>query len=78
MIRCNRGLKGLQQSYLPGIGGYNRRVQAYSAILTGKLGTFNLTSVSGYNINAYADSLRLYIGLRGSPPRSFSRASRGQ
>src|SRR5205807_760899 len=42
--------------YLPGVGGYDRKVQAYSAILSTKLGIVNLTAVSGYNVNSYSDS----------------------
>jgi iron complex outermembrane recepter protein len=43
------GLGDLQQNYLPGIGGYEREVQAYSATLSANLGSVNLTSVTGYN-----------------------------
>jgi iron complex outermembrane recepter protein len=50
------GLGDLQQSYLRGTGAYDRKVQAYSATLTAKLGNVDLTSVSGYNINTYSDS----------------------
>jgi iron complex outermembrane recepter protein len=49
-------LGDLQQNYIPGVGGYNRKVQAYSATLDAKLGAMDLTSVTGYNINAYHDS----------------------
>jgi len=49
-------LGDLQQNYLPGVGGYNRKVQAYSAGLNARLGSVDLTAVSGYNINAYHDS----------------------
>lgn len=46
------GLGDLQQNYLPGIGGYERTVQAYSATLSANFGNVNLTSVSGYNRDA--------------------------
>jgi iron complex outermembrane recepter protein len=49
-------LGDLQQDYLRGVGGYERKVQAYSAILSAKLGIFDLTSVTGYNVNQYKDS----------------------
>ena len=49
-------LGDLKQNYLPGIGGYNRKFQAYSVTLNAKLGAADLTSVSGYNINSYHDS----------------------
>jgi outer membrane receptor protein involved in Fe transport len=52
-------LGDLQQNYLRGTGGYDRSVQAYSAILTAKLGSAELTAVSGYNINRYSDSYDL-------------------
>lgn len=50
------GLGDFQQSYLPGIGGYDRSVQAYSATLNYKIGSVNLTSVTGYNENRYKDT----------------------
>jgi len=45
------GLAARQQIDLPGYGGYESKVQAYSATLNAKLGSVDLTSVSGYNIN---------------------------
>jgi iron complex outermembrane recepter protein len=50
------GLGDLQQSYPPGVGPYTKNVQAYSATLTAKVGAVELTSVSGYNVNAFTDS----------------------
>src|SRR5579872_218385 len=50
------GLSGLQQSYVPGAGAYDRKTQAYSAIVTAKVGRADLTSVTGYNINSFTDS----------------------
>src|SRR6185437_10236977 len=41
----------LQQSYLRGTGQHMRKVQAYSATLTAKLGAAELTSLTGYSIN---------------------------
>ncbi len=52
-------LGDLQQNYLRGTGAYDRSVQAYSAILTAKLSSAELTAVSGYNINRYSDSYDL-------------------
>jgi iron complex outermembrane receptor protein len=51
------GLGNLQQNYIPQVGEYDRRVEAYSAVLKAKLGIVDLTSVTGYNINRYRDSL---------------------
>jgi iron complex outermembrane recepter protein len=49
-------LSGLQQNYIPGIGGADRQVQVYSAVANLKLGSATLTSVTGYNINKITDS----------------------
>jgi outer membrane receptor protein involved in Fe transport len=49
-------LKDLQQNYVPGVGAYERRTQAYSAILTGKVGGFEISSISGYNYTDFTDS----------------------
>ncbi len=59
------GLGDLQQSYLRGTGGYDRKVQAYSAIATLKLGRAELTSLTGYNVNEYSDSYDLSYLLGG-------------
>jgi len=50
------GLGDLQQSYLRGVGPYDRKAQAYNATLTAKLGSVELTALSGYNINEFSDS----------------------
>jgi iron complex outermembrane receptor protein len=57
-------LGDLQQNYIRGVGAYVRKVQAYSAILSAKLGTFDLTAVTAYNVNSFADSsdLSYYYG----------------
>ena len=49
-------LGDLQQSYVRGVGGYDRKVEAYSVIVKDKLGSIDLTSVTGYNINSFKDS----------------------
>jgi len=53
------GLGDLQQSALRGTGPYDKRIQAYSANLSAKLGAVDLTAVTGYNINAFSDSYDL-------------------
>jgi outer membrane receptor protein involved in Fe transport len=53
------GLGDLQQSELRGTGGYDRKLQAYSANLSAKLGGVDLTAVTGYNVNAFSDSYDL-------------------
>jgi iron complex outermembrane recepter protein len=70
-------LRDRQQNYLPGAGAYETKLQAYSATLTAKLGAVEVTSVSGYNINHYTNTIDFtYIfgqytdaqfGVSGSP-----------
>jgi len=57
------GLAWLQQNYIRGAGGYDRSTQAYSLTLKDKLGPAQLTSVTGYNINRYADSWDFTYGF---------------
>ncbi len=45
------GLGDLEQIALPGIGGFHRKNQAYSANITAKLGRMDLAAVSGYSHN---------------------------
>jgi iron complex outermembrane recepter protein len=49
-------LQDLQQYYLRGTGRSDRQVQAYSAVLKAKVGTADLTSITGLNINRFSDS----------------------
>jgi iron complex outermembrane recepter protein len=51
------GLGDLQQNYISGLGGPERTVQAYSAILKLKLGGIDVTSVTGYNDTKSTDTL---------------------
>lgn len=44
------GAEDLQQRFLPNSGTVDREFSAYSAIATVDLGTFDLTSVTGYNV----------------------------
>ena len=71
------GLGDLQQSNAAGSGGYDKKLQAYSATLTAKLGATTLTSISGYNINTLNDSFdytplfapytQYYFNVTGTP-----------
>jgi iron complex outermembrane receptor protein len=71
------GLGDLQQSYAQRVGPYSRTVQAYSATAHAKLGSVDLTAVSGYSINAFHDTYDLTsafgpltqaaFGVSGSP-----------
>ena len=55
-------LGDLQQDYYPGIdgfrglGGYERTVQAHSAVINAKLGAVDLTSITGFSVNRYNDT----------------------
>lgn len=51
------GLGDLEQSYVRGSGWYKRKFEAYSATLNGKLGSVDLTSLSGFNITRIRDSV---------------------
>jgi iron complex outermembrane recepter protein len=53
------GFGDLQQDVLTGSGWLEKEVTAYTANLTAKLGSVELTSVSGYNINEFSDSIDL-------------------
>jgi iron complex outermembrane recepter protein len=57
------GLGDLEQRALIGTGWYERKAQAYQATLTTKLGFVDVTSVTGYNVNAYSDSLEQSYSL---------------
>ena len=50
-VDARPGLGDLQQNYAPGVGAYERKVQAYSATIKAKLGDIDFTSVTGYNSN---------------------------
>jgi iron complex outermembrane receptor protein len=71
------GLADLQQSAVWGSGVHNRTTQAYSATLTAKLGSVDLTAVTGYSIrkfeewqdytSIYATTAQQQFGVTGSP-----------
>jgi iron complex outermembrane receptor protein len=66
---CQSGLGDLQQSYVRDVGGYERDVQAYSAMLTTRLGGVDVTVLSGYNVISESDSLDLtYAYAQYLPP----------
>jgi outer membrane receptor protein involved in Fe transport len=68
-VHLKPGLGDLQQSALAGTGYFDQRVQIYTAILKAKLGAFDVTSVSGYNINQYEDVID-YTPLYGTLTQS--------
>ena len=57
------GLGDLQQNYVRGVGASESKVQAYSATLEAQLRGMTLTSISGYNINSFDDSLDFSAGF---------------
>lgn len=46
-----------QQDYAPGAGAYQNKVQSYAATVRAKIGPGELTSVSGYSISHYVNSI---------------------
>jgi outer membrane receptor protein involved in Fe transport len=51
------GMGDLQQDFLPQTGRLDRKFSAYSATATAHLGTFTLTSVTGYSVSRLYDKL---------------------
>jgi iron complex outermembrane receptor protein len=49
----------LQQDYIRGVGPYDKKSQAYSAIVTYKIGNFDLTALTGYNVYSFHDEMDL-------------------
>jgi iron complex outermembrane recepter protein len=52
-------LGDLKQGTVAGTGWLDKRIQAYSATITAKLGDVHMTSLSGYNVNTFSDSIDL-------------------
>lgn len=49
-------LGDLEQSRLLGTGHYDRKSEIYSATLSAEVGSIELTSVTGYNVNSFQDA----------------------
>ncbi|MBL8269054.1 TonB-dependent receptor domain-containing protein [Steroidobacter sp.] len=64
------GLGDLQQNYIRNVGASESKVQAYSATLEAQLRDMTLTSISGYNINSFEDSLDFTAGF-GAAAQAF-------
>lgn len=60
------GLGEWEQAYLGGLGGYDRKLQAYSLNLAGTAGKAEFTSITGYNIGHTEDSYDVTSGLGGA------------
>ena len=79
-------LGDLQQYYIRGVGSYDREAQAYSAVLTYKMGSIDLTSLTGYNVYRFNDSFDItslfaplseqYFGQIGTPIFDYVNTSR--
>lgn len=67
------GLGAYQQSFLPGVGRpTDRQVQAYSLLADYKLGSFDITSLTGFNVNRYRDSLDLSYAVSAALIKTFN------
>jgi outer membrane receptor protein involved in Fe transport len=58
-VEFGPGLGDLQQTNIVGTGWYFTSVQAYSSVIKAKLGSLDVTSVTGYNVNTLSNSLDL-------------------
>jgi outer membrane receptor protein involved in Fe transport len=56
-VTVEPGIGDLQQDFLPETGRVDRKFAAYSATATAHLGTFTLTSVTGYSVSRLYDKL---------------------
>jgi iron complex outermembrane receptor protein len=59
------GLGDLQQNYIRGLGGYFKKIQAYSAILKYQIGDIELTSLTGYDVTHTHSSLDYSFAIGG-------------
>jgi outer membrane receptor protein involved in Fe transport len=50
-----RPLGDLQQSYIAGVGPYERKLESYSAVIKAQLGRIDLMSITGYNLTRTDD-----------------------
>jgi outer membrane receptor protein involved in Fe transport len=57
------GREQFRQRFLPGTGGYDRNVQAYSATMIAKLGDVELTSLTGYSDDELATKTDLTYAI---------------
>ena len=60
-------LGGLRQDYIPGAGKNSLSVQSYSANINARLGSAELVSVTGYNVNAITDTVDYSSTFFGGP-----------
>jgi iron complex outermembrane recepter protein len=57
------GLADLQQSRIPGTGWFDKSSQVYSAAVKAKLGDFDLTSISAFNVNEWSTLVDYSYGV---------------
>jgi iron complex outermembrane recepter protein len=67
----------LQQNYIPGVGGYFRRFEAFSAILNANLAGIDITAITGYNINGFHDSFDYSYGVLALTESTFGVSGTG-
>jgi outer membrane receptor protein involved in Fe transport len=70
-VDTRRGLGDLQQNYIPGVGPYYQTIEAYSAVLKGKVGSADVTSVTGYNAYRTQTTFDYSSGLGSYAQRLF-------
>jgi iron complex outermembrane recepter protein len=73
-VTVGTGLGDLQQDFLPHTGEVDRKFEAYSATATAKLGTFTLTSVTGFSVSRLYDKLDYTQILGGLTAQVFQTA----
>ena len=69
-VMIGPGLGDLQQEALRDTGGYDDKIESYSAIVKGKVAGFDVTSATGYNINKTFLPQDLSSVLGGAPSSS--------
>lgn len=59
------GFGDLQQNYPRGVGAFERQIQAYSVAINADVGSVDVTSLTGYNVNDFSDSFDFSYALGG-------------
>jgi outer membrane receptor protein involved in Fe transport len=55
-VLVDSGLADLQQNFLRGTGAFERKAQAYTAVLSVTPGRFDIKSITGFNVNEFSQS----------------------
>jgi len=67
-VNTGPGLGSWDQNYIAGAGKYDKAIQAYSAVIKAKLGSIDLTSLTGYNSVRGTDALDFTFALPQTEP----------